>query len=37
MFADVICPTEGPGVPLDDPVDAMESIPIPPGDVVAEL
>lgn len=36
MVAADICPPEAPGVPLDDPVEAMESIPGGPGEVVAE-
>lgn len=38
MFAADICDPEGPGVPLDDPVDtAIDSIPGGPGEVAAEL
>ena len=37
MFAEDICPPEGPGVPLDESLEAMESIPGGPGEVVAEL
>ena len=36
IFAEDICPPEAPGVPLDDPVEAIESIPGGPGEVVAE-
>ncbi len=36
MLADDICP-DAPGVPLEEPVDAIESIPGGPGEVVAEL
>lgn len=36
MFAADICPPVAHGVPLEDPVEAMESIPGGPGDVVAD-
>jgi hypothetical protein len=35
MLADDICPPEAPGVPLED-VDAIDSIPGGPGEVVAD-
>jgi hypothetical protein len=36
MFA-AICTPEGPGVPLDEPTEATESIPGGPGEVLAGL
>jgi hypothetical protein len=37
MLAEDMCPSDGPGVPLDEAVDAIESIPSPLGEVAVEL
>lgn len=36
MFAADICPPCGPGVPLEESFEAIESIPGGPGEVVVE-
>jgi hypothetical protein len=37
MFADDIWLPDGPGVPLEESFEAIDSIPGGPGEVVAEL